>query len=344
MRRYGIAALLMVLLAGTACGALGERNPRQKVLGYLLKTERQARSFVYQEEAGGREALVRGTVEDDLRWSSTLSFDGVDVLEEIVSDDALALRVIDASKIPDLSKSAESEAVLNALRSGQWVLDYSGAPPLLAPSTKTGSLTVGENTTLDAVYIIQYVRKAIADAVGVREFNPDALDYRPQDDPFEAPNKELGIKRYDVVPPPLPRRSARGTEAALPDTAHFRKMSFFIRDGEVVKIVERIDFENHPDFRRAREGRGPKYPLELLEAVRAGKTREPIRIRTISYEVSRLGQPVKVELPIQNVVTLSLGGLFGPKGLTSSTAGGGPAPEESPPPAESDTGQPPSGG
>lgn len=156
---------------------------------------------------------------------------------------------------------------------------------------------MGRNFILDAAYIFQYVGRAIDEGQDVWKFNEDDFVYKPSEDPFDKPNKSIGEDRYDVLASPLPRRSERGQETALPTTAHFRKLSFYVRGGQVVRIEERIDFESHPDFLKAKRGEGPDYHLRLLEAVREGGTREPLRLRRMTYRFDKLGNLVKIALP-----------------------------------------------
>jgi hypothetical protein len=86
--------------------------------------------------------------------------------------------------------------------------------------------------------------------------------------------------------------------------------------------------------------------------VRAGRTREPIRVRDMTYEVNPFSKEVKISLPTENILSASLGGLFGPQGLNaggrrsgesdesgdsggeSGTTGTDPGAEPAPAPAE----------
>ena len=325
MRRalIGLVASLLLLPACTK-----DLEPQQELARYLAASEKEPRSFLYEaspkttfrkEVDPNSEVFVTGKVEDDLRVSAKLRLGQAEVLEQVISEDALAVHVIDASKIKGIEAGPVGGSMIvgDTLRSGRWVLDYAGAPPLVAERTREGSIKVGERPVLDAIYIFQYLQRAINEAATVILLNKDDVNYRPQDDPFPLPKEDAGELRYDLVAPPLPARSARGTAAGLPGAAHFRKMAFYVRKGKVVEVKEEVEFETHRDFRRAKEGRGPKYPLQLLDAVRAGKGREPIVVRTMSYRMSSIGdKAIKVTMP-SDFLAANLAGTFGPQGLTS---------------------------
>lgn len=314
--RKGISfsSVLLVLLASlSSCGR--EERPRELLTRYLNAMKGEPRAFVYREETADQKITVRGQVEDDLRQSGLLQIDGTEAMEQIVSDDTLAVRVMDASKVEEVRSPALAGKIGDTLAGGGWVVDYAGAPPPLAPKTKEGVFDLGKNHILDAFYVIQYIERAIGEAAGVIKFNPDSLGYIPAEDPFPQADKGGDVTRYDIVAPPLPRRNQRGTAAALPTISNFRKMAFYVKDGKVIRILEEIDFESHRDFKRARRGDGPTYPLQILAAVRAGRAREPIRTRTMAYEVSKIGSEIHVTLPPQ-FLAATIGGVFGPTGFS----------------------------
>lgn len=314
----------MVLAALTVLSACSGRavQDKEKLLKFLAATEAEPHAFTYTDKTASHLVIVKGEVQDDLRSKATLRIDGSEALDEVILDDALVVRAIDPSKLSQLESSSASAApdpgTQAALMNGQWVVDYRGAPPLLAQNNRDGSMNVGINYILDSRYIFQYIRRALNEGAAVRLFNPDEVTYIASEDPFEQPPEGGEVLRYDVAAPPLPRRGQRGTSAALPGIAHFRKLSFYVSNGKVVKVLEQIDFESHHDFVRAREGKGPRYPLQLLAAVRAGHARETIRTRFMSYVVSRLGdRDIRIGLPPE-MVAGELAGRFGPSGLSAA--------------------------
>lgn len=328
MRRLLVIGIALIMLA-PACTR--EERPRARLLRFLSATELSAREFTYrertQQDGKDKSITVSGSLEDDFKVRALLREDGKEVMEQIIADDSIAVRIADPTKVAALQTPlvGGSQLVTEALFGGRWVMDYAGAPPMLAPKTRDGVLDVGKNHVLDAVYVFQYLRRAIQDAREVFEFNPDSVEYISRDDPFEKPEKGSGVERYDLLAPPLPRRSQRGTSAALPGISHFRKMAFFVQQGRVFKVQEHIDFETHPDFLRVKEGKNKtKFLQQMLAAVRAGKTREPLRLRFMTLELSRIGSDeVKVTAPA-DFLAADLGTTFGPRGL-SGVAGAAPA-------------------
>ncbi|HVE92544.1 MAG TPA: hypothetical protein VNE62_09645 [Actinomycetota bacterium] len=351
---------VVVLVAGLLAGC-GERQiPEQEVLAALSKVEALPKDFVYTEAVPdqpeikkadgieGRAAIaeqtvtVDGRIQDDLRYGVKLKVDGGDAFEIIVSDDALALKLENAELVPGLfiaiftsqqqvSKNEPPDpALFQGLFEKKWVLDYAAAPPLTAQVNRSGSLTVGKNPPLDAIYVNQYVRRAISEGAAVREFNPDEIEYVPANDPFlrdfdakqkkEPPDtdeaKEVkkgldtaGVKRYDLAPAALPKRSARGTSAALPSLPSFRKMAFYVKDGNLISVREEISIDKQVDFRRliGPQKRGSKFLKRQYEGVKQGRTREPVRERTMIYQLREIGEKQEVVLPVDNVVTTTLG-------------------------------------
>ena len=321
MKSCKITVLLLLLLTTTASGCSRDVTAEQELRTLLKQTEKSSREFIYRETAEDRTINVVGRVQDDLRYSEVLNLEGTDVIETVVADDALALRVISPEKASEVSSIAaftSNQIIGQALVSGQWVLDHSAAPPLSAPNPREGQAPVGGNALLDAAYLFQYLERAIAEGRDVWEFNEDDISYKPSEDPFEKPSREAGIKRYDVRPPVLPRRSARGTASALPTTAHFRKLSFYVRGDNLIKVEEMIDFESHPEFLRAKRGEGSDFLRQQLEGVRQGRTLDPLRLRRMTTVLSKIGTPIVVDLPQENVLVASLGGFFGSEAPASA--------------------------
>jgi hypothetical protein len=314
MKSLRMISLLLTFLLMSASACSRDVNPEQELRAFLKKTEKASREFIYRETARDRTINVVGRVQDDLRYSQVLNVDGTNVMETVVADDALAVRLISpekATEFASIGAFTSSQIIGDALTSGQWVLDHAAAPPLSAPVTREGQPPVGENAVLDAAYLFQYLERAIAEGRDVWEFDEDDISYKPSEDPFEKPNRDAGIKRYDVRPPLLPRRSARGTESALPSTAHFRKLSFYVREDKLIRVEEVIDFESHPEFLRAKRGEGSDFLKEQLESVRGGRTREPLPLRRMTTILTRVGAPTFIELPTGDVLVASLGGFFG---------------------------------
>lgn len=269
MRRPLSLIVLVIVAAGllTSCG-----NQRQKTLDKALAaieaTAHTARKYTYTEtDPRGQVNQVIGVVEDDLRHKERLMLGTEVAADQVVSDDALAMRItseralarlVNRNPIPEAAASASADLAapaeagaatiidsLNALKQQRWVLDPAGAPPLVRPSTigpggRERDPVTGDDPLLDAIDIFEYARRAIASAFAVVQFNPNDINYKPSQDPFEKPDVRGPVTRYDLVRPFLPNATlqAGAGRSNLPGPEHFRKMSIFVRKGRVEKIEE----------------------------------------------------------------------------------------------------------
>ncbi len=271
-------ACALAALGGSACSK--ESSDTEKRLRAALdRTERLAHRFSYTEtfkqEKATRETLVQGLVEDDFRYKARLSVGPAPVLDEAVSDDALAVRFLEPALLKDFARRPDKKnrggtglgadvpytaAIpaaptpvaaddagpdpVEALRSRRWVLDKAGAPASFGgPETER---SLGRDPILDALDVFSYVERAIDEAVRIVEFNEESLEYRKSEDPFPRPKKDSGVIRYDFIRPGLPKASDRapGGNQITPDTRHFRKMSVYVKGGRVVQILEDVDVES----------------------------------------------------------------------------------------------------
>lgn len=265
--RRPIATVAFVAIAASVLSSCG--NAREQTVATVLRaisaTEKTARKYVYTDvDAQGQRTQVVGLVEDDFRHKERLTLGSVVAADEVVSDDALAIRVTsdavlarlvnrnpipaigakDATPDPTAPTAADS---LAALKKQQWVLDPAGAPPLVRPATigpggvERDAIT-GDDPLLDATDIFNYVRRAIAGAYKVDKFNPDDINYKPSEDPFVKPNLRGPIERFDLTRPFLPIATLEGGggRSNLPGPQNFRKMSIYITKGRVIEVAEEL--------------------------------------------------------------------------------------------------------
>jgi len=269
VRRLLLALAVLSSVAMSSCTKVDQSKAR--VLEAIDRTEQQAREFSYTEKASGSTTVVKGVIEDDLRYSLTASVDGSPAASEVVVDDARALQVsnaavlqkitasgqgsrgttpvVSASPSPSASPSIDPSSPLapaatatiagpvpDDLTAGRWVVDKKGAIGLVA-GTSGDALVVGRNPLLDSITALEYTRRAINEATDIARFNPESSDYRPKLDPFPRP--AAGTLRYDVVPPILTPRS-NGTGGAVrvdpPATPFFRLLAVYVRDGRVAEV------------------------------------------------------------------------------------------------------------
>lgn len=296
MRRVLLAALLAASLS--ACGEAGDSS-EDALLDALAATELLSRRLDYEVDRGSERVAVEITIEDDYRYASELSLgDGV-AYREVVYDDALAAQVLDGTVAPLLGAPSDAEP----MAPGQWLVDELGAPPAVVAVQRT---TV--DPIVDAFAYFSYVRDA-ARASAVTKFDEDALDYRPDEDPFPKP--ESGIDRYDIQPTRLPDRAAieRARGGDVPEVSDLRKLAVYVSDGRVVAIREAIDVEPFVSGLRRSLNLGDADADELLDAVnelRSSIGQDPIEPRRTTLLVEDHGRELRVDLPEGTRTTLQL--------------------------------------
>jgi hypothetical protein len=332
---------VLVVTAFGLSGCKGATDAEKRVREALRNTEKLSSTFLYQEtvydKAGQHETDVRGLAEDDFRYKARVATDGKPVLDEVVSDDALAVRFLDLAGMerflrkPATAKQGSSgvggggsapepaagggassptpggPAAAEILASKRWVLDSAGAPAAFA--TANTDQRLGDDPIADSRAVFAYVDRAINEAVRVVEWNPESLEYRADEDPFETPKEGSGVARYDFEPPNLPKASETGSGAnqVTPDTRHFRKMSVYVKDKRIIRVVEKIDVESRlDDLEKIYDTKFPKdrsqaevavIAVEALNVIRTGQGQDPIRMRDMEFSLKDLGTDVKVDMP-----------------------------------------------
>jgi hypothetical protein len=341
-----MSGLLVVATLGlSACS--GATDAEKRLRTALRNTEKLSNTFLYKEtvhdKAGDHDTDVRGLVEDDFRYKARVAEDGKPVLDEVVSDDALAVRFLDPTAMgrflrkPVKAKQGGSgvggggsastpepagtpagaggtpgePSAAEVLATRRWVLDSAGAPS--AFSTANADLTLGDDPIADAREVFAYVDRAINEAVRVVEYNPESLEYRKDEDPFPTPAAHSGVTRYDFERPTLPKASqtGSGSNQVTPDTRHFRKMSVYVKDKRVIRVLEKIDVESRlKDLARIYDTKFPTdrapaevaaIAVEALNVIRTGQGQDPIRMRDMELSLKDLGTEVKVDMPTDTI-------------------------------------------
>lgn len=327
MRMRAPLALLLAMVAtlSAGCGKRDQDEALRMLRAALARTERVSYRYLYTERTAERTDTVRGIVEDDFRYKAELAVGGRPVYDEVVSDDALAARVLDTEILQRLGRPGSAPppgagslapgatadvlaATDEALRANRWVLDDDGAPNLLPAGDQARK--PGEDPVVDSLTVLRYV-ESVTREMRVGRFNRDALDYRPKEDPFADPERLFpgqDVQRYDFVQNPLPRASdaAIAGNQRLPSVTNFRKLAVYVnKDGLVVRVDETIDVVNRlKDLRRNYSLDLPSDPEEAarvainaINAVRRGQGEDPIRVRTMTLALFDLGRPNRVTLP-----------------------------------------------
>lgn len=321
MRRLAFAPLAALLLVA-ACGSGGAGVHTRAVREAIDETRNRSRAYRYVDETldGKTEIVVDGKVQDDLRYSGVVSLNGKEVYELVVADDSVAVRLIDPAGPGAVAvAAAEPDPITaQALAQGRWVIDHTVAPPLLAAAAAADEDTtadkpaaglrrenlVGDDPPIDGAQLLNYVERALRGGFGADRFNPEAVDYSPLDDPWNSDaDRDLddeGLRRYDLVVPPLPPRAERGRTQTQPTIEQFRKMAVYTRGDRIVEIRERIAIAERREFRRAEAGRTARYYLELRDDALAGGIQDELRQRDMTYTITDTGD-VEVALPTDAV-------------------------------------------
>ena len=249
VRFFVLFAVMTPLLA--ACGERDDQ--RDELLDIIEDSRHRPLEVVYVDKRGESEAKVTAKVEDDFRFKALVGYDGKPSYEQVVHDDALAVRFVDPAHVPtlidkdriasvDLHTDIEGITVLEALQSGRWVMDE-GAAPLVARAPL--GTDVGRDFVLDALTSLDYLRRAVGEAAGVTEWSDDDLSpaYSSSEDTFPKPEEGSGVTRYDLVRPDLPSGAGGGAsgEAVVLATRHFRKMAIYVKDGYVIRAIEKVE-------------------------------------------------------------------------------------------------------
>jgi hypothetical protein len=320
MRRASAALVIALLVAAASCGEGGAGARARELVGALDETRANDRTFQYVDETldGEQRIVVDGKVVDDLLYSGTVSLNDKKLFQAVVSDDSVAIKLLDVERTKPAIDAAEKadKITADALRSGRWVIDHTVAPPLLAAAaapvdeeetadkpTSGGGRNqnlVGDDPFTDSAQILNYVERAVRSGVGVEVYNPEDIQYNPLDDPWRDDKdvnlRDQGIQRFDALTPPLPARAERGKQQSLPQIEHFRKMAIYKRGEEVVEIREQISIADRREFRRAESGRAADYYLRLRDAALGGALSDELRERRMTYKVLRVGG-VDVNVP-----------------------------------------------
>lgn len=322
--RRRIAVALTAVCASASLAACGgpDEGPVDELRAAIAATEKLPHRFEYLEEEliEGETNRVTGVVEDDFRYRVRLEVDGRPAVDEVVVDDAVADRFyrleslrkmlretpVEPAATPLSDEYASPQQVRQALTRSAWVLDPYGAPPLF-DNVANEERQLGDDPIVDAQTVFAYVNQ-IARTQFVVKFNEDSLDYRPREDPFPKPAKDSDVVRYDFVRAnvPKPADGAASGRQAVPGAPSFRKMSIYVKDGRVIRVLELIDVVDRLDDIQRNydvELTGSttdkvKTAIDAINAVRRGQgERQNIRVRKLDYKLVDLGEPQSVRLP-----------------------------------------------
>ena len=310
MRRSVAGVLVLLVLAVPACKK--EEDKKDEVKRAIDRTTRLSHDFAYLDQEGDNRIQVVGVVEDDFRHKARVVLNGAPVLDEVASDDALAIRFLEPGALTAFVDPAATTAaavppptggisVLDALRTRRWVLDPTGAPDLQGTAGDTRA--PAEDPVFDALTANEYVRAAVDAAIQVKKYSRDDFDpvYKAKEDPFPQPPQESRTVRYDLRPPPLPKAQGAGGNQQVPSLANFRKMVIYVRDGRVVQVLERIDLASKLDdvitTLNLPKDTTAEQAARAINSVRRGQGTDLIRLRSMRLEFSDLDGDATVAMP-----------------------------------------------
>ena len=252
-RRRWALLLVAVALLSTSCSK--KKYDSTKVIDIVDATTPHSYRLSYDLTEGGTKVDVKGIIEDDFRYKLQLSRDDKPAAEQVVVDDAVALRFLDPGLVRgyldpsvegkvDTKTNVPGASVVDALDAGRWVLDGAGAPsPILQTATEAKKgVETPKDPLFDARTALGYVRR-VAETTFFKEYDPESINptYRKDEDPFPIPSRGSGVRRFDAVIYPLPAASAATSGSrALPVTQNFRKMAVYVKHGKVLAVREFI--------------------------------------------------------------------------------------------------------
>jgi hypothetical protein len=326
-RRLLVVVVVAALGAGVLSGCGRKKDDGKDIVKNAIhKTVRLARTFVYDDNAGGKRTTVAGLVEDDYRYQAEVRLNGDAMEEEAASDDALAIRALRPEAVGSLLTAGTPTGAgtnptvrtsVDALSSGKWVVDPAGAPSLVV--TPDDRRKPGDDPVFDALTLLQYTERAVDASVYVARYNPDAIDpvFKSVEEKalgFPQPKVGAATERWDLKAPPLPKPNSFSNTGSqlVPTVVNFRFMSVYVRDGLIVQVREVIDVAGKlPDLVRDYKLPASTTAVQAVDAlnkVRTGQgATEVIRPRRMVFELRDLGGSAAVSMPTDGVVgTLSM--------------------------------------
>lgn len=292
------ASVLVALALLSSCGNANEDS--EELRRFVSRSELVPRVFTYRALGVNDSFDIAGQIADDLRYKMVLSHEGRTLLQYVVYDDALAVRLVDPSFGGKLANELGHPAVDAALRGGKWVIDPSGAPPLYRRDAGQRGVTSGDPFR-DSREALRVIGEYTTESRGVKEFSPDDIAYRPQYDPWRYPDVQGAEVRYDLQRQPLPKSEAQtqgGTQGDAAQIAQFRKTSIFVRDDRVQEVCSVVDIYGHEDITALRERGESSNPFlaGLVEVIENKETSVPIEERT-TITTLRYADEVSIALP-----------------------------------------------
>jgi hypothetical protein len=147
--RSGAAVALLLTLV--ACGT-SPATQQRAVIDTITRNQAKPTDFSYRDESldDSQRITIEGRRSDDFLYQGTVALNGSKLYEMIVSDDAVALRLLDLNatrKVVSLASRIDPPTGA-ALGSGHWVVDFTAAPQLRVLVASTSGTSGNKSSTL----------------------------------------------------------------------------------------------------------------------------------------------------------------------------------------------------
>lgn len=264
MRRV-IASLALASLIACGTGSGVEKVEAKDLDGIAETSSLAAREFSVTITEDSLVFQLSGLVEDTYRYAATVNLHGKPLFQEVVSDDARYVRVLDPEAFATKSGAAAAPGA-RALLSGDWVVDPRGAPPEFSAADAEAAdpladliegvspALLGARTVLNEIRFLDAIPQLLRVATSPRAWNPDGANYLPKDDKF-PPYTEDGT-RFDSIP----RAFDPGSNINSIQSLHpfFQYTSVWTRDGFISRVEKLFEPPHRadPQYRAMFEGLG----------------------------------------------------------------------------------------
>ncbi|HZU74546.1 MAG TPA: hypothetical protein VE990_17445 [Acidimicrobiales bacterium] len=354
-RRRGLrvsAALVACIGASSLLTACQSNDADYRLIqSDLTRTAGAPKQFVWVRQTLAGTHSVSGIYQDPYRYDVLYSQGDQSAWEEVVKDDAVADRFLDANAVvsffqsggqqgqPPTSPSGATAALTGqgtpntavaALLARHWVLDPGGAPQL--PSVGQELQAEKTDPFYASLIFLTDIGKLVeaAPSPQVRRWHKDDVQpvYKPAYDPFPPPGP--GVERYDVFQQPLPvlTSNSPGATPAPPTLSNLVKIAIYVKGSYVVQIREVVDPIDHlQDLvnnyhlslpkHLSRQGE-EQFAQQVLDRLSRGQTGPPITIGQTIWQATGIGSPQQVSLPT-DFVQANLSVLPGRGSKASST-------------------------
>lgn len=268
MRRLLLALALLV----STTGCLGGRDlgiSADELAALALARSSSVHQFRSTTVVGGQRLVVDGLVEDDYRYSASVTIDGRPAYDEVVADDRRYVRVRSAELLlpADALSRLRMSTVAARVLGGGWVLDPFGAPEEFTSGRTLAEVPLSPRLVLDRVRLLEGLPETVKS--GFRAYSKVAIYYLPQDDKF--PEYKADGSRFDKVPLAYDTTATTVTVEDL--RRYFEYVSVWAKRDGLTRVERLLQLPDRRDRRYAQVyeqiGRAGSSRLQALVAAGA---------------------------------------------------------------------------